>query len=68
MNKASLVRHATPGSVMFVGESRAQTVPEGSKDLLGQPTQDDLKVYEALSKLPFPKSYADKMLLVASRS
>jgi hypothetical protein len=52
---------------MFVGESRAQTVPEGSKDILGQPTQDDLKVYETLSKLPFPKSHAGKMLLVATR-
>ena len=68
MNKASLVRHATPGSVMFVGESRAQTVPERSKDILGQPTQDDLEVYEALPKLPLPKSHAGKMLLVAFRS
>jgi hypothetical protein len=52
---------------MFVGQSRAQTVPEGSKDILGQPSQDDLEVYEALTKLPFPKSYAGKMLLVAFR-
>jgi diguanylate cyclase (GGDEF)-like protein len=40
-------------------------MPEGSKDILNQPTKDDLRVYEALSKLPFPRSYAGKMLLVA---
>ncbi len=47
------------------GKAKRKTIPEGSKDILGQPSEDDLRVYEALSKLPFPKSYAGKMLLVA---
>jgi diguanylate cyclase (GGDEF)-like protein len=46
-------------------ERRARTMQEGSKDIVSQPTEDDLRVYEAFSKLPFPKSYAGKMLLVA---
>ncbi len=40
-------------------------MPEGSRDILSQRNEENLKAYEALSKLPFPKSYAGKMLLVA---
>ncbi len=40
-------------------------MPEGSRDILSQRNEENLRAYEALSKLPFPKSYAGKMLLVA---
>jgi diguanylate cyclase (GGDEF)-like protein len=47
-------------------ESYAQTMPERSRAIIpSQRTEENPRAYEALSKLPFPKSYPGKMLLVA---
>jgi hypothetical protein len=40
-------------------------MPERSREILSERNEENLRTYEALSKLPFPRSYPDKMLLVA---
>ncbi len=40
-------------------------MPERSREILSQRNKESLRAYEALSKLPFPRSYPGKMLLVA---